>query len=98
MKSMKLLALIAGATLALTCPLAAQSNTGKTAPNADKKVKAATSSLKGSVKSISDSEIVIQQKSKELKFSLSSETQKEGDIKPGTDVNVQYRFENMKDV
>ena len=98
MKHIRIFALIAGATLILTGALAAQSTTAKTAPKTDKTAKAATSSLKGSVKSISDSELVVEQKSKELKFSLNSDTQKEGDIKPGTEVSVEFRFENMKDV
>ena len=98
MKNIRLLALIAGATLIFSGSLTAQSTAAKTASKTDKTTKAATSSLKGSVKSITDSELVVEQKSKELKFSLNSETQKEGDIKPGSEVSVEFRFENMKDV
>ena len=98
MRYTRLLALIAGATLALTAGLAAQNSSSSAAAKTDNKVKAATSTLKGAVKSITNNEIVVQQKNKELKFSLNSETQKEGDIKPGSEVTVQFRFEDMKDV
>ena len=92
MKYSKALALIAVVFLTLSTSLFAQSS------KVEKKHKAATSSIHGSVKSVSDSELVLTQKGKDVTLFLESDTQRVGDIKPGADVVVQYRFDNGKDV
>ena len=95
MKYSKMLALIAGVSLTLSTAALAQSTK---APKAAKVAKAQTSSIKGSVKSVSDSEIVLSQKGKDATFELNSDTKKIGDIQPGAKVAIQYRFDNGKDV
>ncbi len=92
MKHFKVLTLIAVVLLASSTFLFAQSS------KAENKHKAATNSIHGSVKSVSDSELVLTQKGKDVTLFLNSDTKKVGDIKPGSDVVVQYRFDNGKDV
>ncbi len=92
MKHSKVLALIAAVSLCLSTGALAQSK------KPAKTVKADTSSVRGSVKSVSDSEIIVDKKGKDLTFELNSDTKKIGDIKPGANVNIQYRWDNGKDV
>src|SRR5262245_21840739 len=92
MKYSKVLTLLVVVFLTLSTSLFAQSK------KVEKKHRAATTSIHGSVKSVTDSEIVLTQKGKDVAFELNSDTQKVGDITPGADVVVQYRFDHGKDV
>ena len=74
MKHSKVLALIAVVSLTLSTAALAQST------KAPRAVKAQTSSIRGSVKSVSDSEIVLSQKGNDVTIALNSETKKIGDI------------------
>lgn len=104
----RLLALIAGSALALAGSGYTQVSaaTAQSAPAqkkaAKKAAKSMTSVTRGTIKSINDSQLVVEKKakkgSKDTTFVLNSETQKQGDLKVGSPVTVHYRLENKQDV
>src|SRR5262245_466128 len=100
----KLLALIAGASLAIAGSGLAQTKAPAPAPAAKKAAKDApakglpkvmTSVTQGTIKSISDAQLVIDHKtkagSKDMTFVMNSSTEKQGDLKAGERVTVHYR-------
>ena len=104
----KFLSLIAGAALALAgTGFAAQSKapapSAPAAKHATKKAaKAMTSVTQGKIKTINDTQLVVERKmkkgSKDMTFVLNSSTQKQGDLKPGGRVTVHYRKDNNQEI
>jgi len=103
-----LLAFVAGAMLALAGTNYAQTpaapaTTPPQAPASNKKAaNALTSVARGTVQSISGSQLVVGRKVKgketDLTFQLNAETLKKGDIKAGSKVTVHYRNDNNQDI
>jgi|SRR5579884_2296181 len=105
-RHMKLMGLIAGGALALAgTGFASQASSpapAKQAAKASASNKAMTSVTRGKIKSINDSQIVIERKlksgTKDMTFALNSSTQKQGDLKAGERVVVHYRKDNNQEV
>ena len=101
----KIMALVAGAALALAgTGYAAQTTTSATpAKQATKSSnKAMTNVTRGKIKSISDNQIVVERKLKtgtqDMTFAINSSTMKQGDLKAGERVVVHYRKDNNQDL
>jgi len=101
----KIMALIAGGALALVgTGYAAQ--TAPSAPvakqTAKSSSKAMTSVTRGRIKSISDTQIIVERKlktgAKDMTFAINSSTQKQGDLKAGERVIVHYRKDNNQEI
>jgi hypothetical protein len=99
--------LVGGAlTLAGTGFASQAAQTPASAPAAKQTAKAAskamTSVTRGTLKSISDSQIVVERKlksgTKDMTFAMNSNTQKQGDLKAGEQVVVHYRKDNNQEI
>jgi hypothetical protein len=99
--------LVGGAlTLAGTGYASQAAQTPAAAPAAKQTAKASnkamTSVTRGTIKSISDNQIVVERKlksgSKDMTFAMNSSTQKQGDLKTGEQVVVHYRKDNNQEV
>ena len=104
----KLMALIVGGALTLAgSGYASQApQASSSAPAAKQSAKASnkamTSVTRGTLKSINDSQIIVERKlksgTKDMTFALNSSTQKQGDLKAGDRVVVHYRKDNNQEV
>ena len=103
----KFMALIVGGALTLAgTGYASQAQSPAPAPAAKQAAKssskAMTSVTRGTIKSVSDSQIVVERKlksgTKDMTFAMNSSTQKQGDLKAGEQVVVHYRKDNNQQI
>jgi len=108
----KLVALVAGTAIALAgTGFASQTKSASpsSAPSAKQEAKKADkggskemSVTRGTIKSISDTQLVLERKtkagSKDMTFVLNASTQKQGDLKVGEHAVVHYRTENNQEI
>jgi hypothetical protein len=104
----KFMALIVGGALTLAgTGYAAQAAQNPAAAPAAKQTakssnKAMTSVTRGTIKSISDNQIIVQRKlksgTKDMTFVINPSTQKQGDLKAGEQVVVHYRKDNNQEI
>ena len=102
------MALIVGGALTLAgtgyASQAAQSSSPAPAAKqaAKSSSKAMTSVTRGTIKSVNDSQIVVERKlksgTKDMTFAMNSSTQKQGDLKAGEQVVVHYRKDNNQEI
>ena len=109
MKEMRTAVAVAGAVLLMALPALATpavagapqtSSKSKTSTSAKTKSSTSTHTMKGVVKSIDESSMVVERGSgknkQDMTFTLDSSTHRSGDIKVGATVNVHYRTDASK--